>query len=77
MNIGGSEQLVNLALKTLRTYKNKKTKELFTTMLKDLNVFMRLPNFNEKFFSSPDKRELLTNLVNREFADFEVPKKKD
>ena len=46
-------------------------------MLKDLNVFMRLPNFNEKFFSSPDKRELLTNLVNREFADFDVPKKKD
>jgi tyrosyl-tRNA synthetase len=77
LNIGGSEQLINLALKTLRTYKNKKTKELFTTLLKDLNVFMRLPNFNEKFFSQPDKRELLINLVKREFADIEIPKKKD
>ena len=35
LEVGGSEQLIKLALKTLDTYKNKKTKEMISNMLKD------------------------------------------
>ena len=50
---------------------------MFTNMLKDLKVFMQLPNFGKLFFNTQDKKELLIQLIKRDYADIDMPKKKD
>lgn len=39
-------------------------------------MFSILPGFSDLFFKPTDKKELLLNLIKRDFADIDFPKKK-
>ena len=51
-------------------------KDLFSDLLKDLKVFSILTGFSDLFFKPQDKKEMLLELLKRDFADIDVPKKK-
>jgi len=51
-------------------------KDLLSNFLKDLKVFSILPGFIDLYFKPSDKKEMLLELVKRDFADLDIPKKK-
>jgi hypothetical protein len=51
-------------------------RELFSDFLRDLKMFGILPGFNDLFFKPQDKKELLLELLKRDYADIDMPKKK-
>jgi len=57
--LGGSEQMLDMAIRTVEQYRNKKMKDMIVNFLKDLKMFSILPGFSDLFFKPQDKKELL------------------
>jgi len=69
--------MIEMALKTVSTYRNKKMKEQFIHFLEDLKMFSILPGFSDLYFEPQDKKELLLQMLKKDYADISLPKKKE